>query len=133
MKERISRVPVMKQAIIDFEQREGYVRRLIPEHELYKYVKAGYIPVENKPGEDADKSDKRSDDKSRMGSVVTKRLNSRPDAPWHDAVLVEIEQKYYDEDCALERAKITSTEQLISRNLHGGGLVDPQEAFAKYK
>ena len=96
-KNRPQRKPLHRRKALEAKPREGYVRRWVNEEigAIEAYKEAGYSLVLDK---EADSSDERAQEASKMGSVVRRVVNKDPNASTKTAVLMEIPKEFYDED-----------------------------------
>lgn len=100
---RPQRTPIHSRNRLDFEQREGFVRRVVNDVDgrLKMFEEAGYeqvmTPTAGAPLE--------AGDASQLGSVVRKPVGGGV-----EGVLMEIPREWYEEDQAAKEAKRTFKE-----------------------
>lgn len=116
--ERVERVPLHRQNIIQSSTREGYTRRLVNDVDdrIERFKKAGWCPVE---GETI--GDPHAGDPSSMGSMTTKSVGGGI-----KAVLMEIPTKYYKEDQRDKLKKVDALEEAMEtdiKNKLGGSAI----------
>lgn len=110
---RPKRTTIGTRRVLSAEEREGFNRRFVNDTDdrIQRFLDAGYTFVER---EDADTSDLRAQDPSKMGkSRVRKSVGNGV-----NAFLMEIPQEWYDEGQALKRAKIEEIEASIDPKNH---------------
>lgn len=105
---RPKRVPLGMRNVLAAEKRQGFVRRWFNDTDdrLERAEAAGWMAVQ-KP---ADAADPRAGAGSQVGSIVSKSVGGGV-----RGVLMEIPEEFYQEDKAAKEARITRTEQGLSR------------------
>lgn len=113
-RERPKRIPIGTGNVLTAEQRPGFVRRYVNDHDgrVDRFIEAGYTPV-LKPG--ADTSAQRTGKPSLMGDVVRKSVGGGM-----HAVLMEIPQEWYDEDQKEKQKEVDAKENSMDPNTREG-------------
>lgn len=103
------RVPYSKQAVLLFDQREGYVRYLCNElpGEIERMQRAGWSIVTKGSTNIADDSDRAT----QMDSVVRLVVNQDPKAPVRTGVLMEKPIEWYEADAKEDQRLIDEQEE----------------------
>lgn len=98
-KNRPVRKPVGTRRVLSAEQRPGYHRRWVNDIDdrIQMFIEGGYTPVAG----DADNSDKRATDPSKLGSSQTRKSVGGG----VEAVLMEIPLEWYNEDQAAKQQR----------------------------
>lgn len=101
------RIPLGSRNILTAQKRPGFVRRFVNDKgdRIQAFKDAGWTPVEDTPV-----GDPKVGRPSSMGSMTNPHVGAG-----QRAVLMEIPEKYYQEDYARAQAEITATENQIKR------------------
>lgn|SRR3990167_3141180 len=121
--ERPKRIPVGSRKILVADERPGYHRRWVNDdgERILQFKDAGYAHVTNS---DADISDARTQDPSKIGSSVVRK--SVGDNKW--AYLMEIPLEFYNEDQEAKQKYVDEKEETydptkrISSTMYGAQL-----------
>lgn len=108
-KQRPERIPLAKQRIIGFDQRDGYVRRFVNDvpGRIASFIRAGWTIV----SENGDKShDGLAHVETQLGSAVQRVVNKGINAEARVAILMEIPKDLFDEDQAAKQDAIDKKE-----------------------
>ena len=92
---RPQRTSLQRRRLLEAKERPGYRRRWVNEEvgAIEDYIEAGWSPVAG----NADASDTRVQNESKLGSTVRRVVNRSKDASCHYAVLMEIPEELYQE------------------------------------
>jgi len=114
MRERKKRIPIGTGNVLTAEQRPGFVRRFVNDHDgrVERFIEAGYTPVLDA---NADTSSKNTSKPSLMGDVVRKAVGGG-----RHAVLMEIPKEWYDEDQAEKQKEVDAREGSMEPNTREG-------------
>lgn len=107
------RVPLDTQTLFAIEERPGFRRALVPDKpgEIQRYERAGWKVVTNAS---ANISDDHGRSTNQIDSVVRINLNTRSDAPWNTAILMEQPLEYWQEDEDRRHAAVRQREEAIN-------------------
>lgn len=107
------RIPLGTRNILTAPSKAGFVRRFVNDKgdRITAFKEAGWIPVEDTPV-----GDPKIGRPSSIGSVTNPSVGSG-----QRAVLMEIPEKYYQEDYAAAQAKITAVENEMKRESKAPG------------
>jgi len=107
--ERPERIPLHRQNIIRADTRPGFVRRLVNDTDdrIERFKIAGWTPVE-----DEQVGDPHAGDPSSVGSMTVKSVGAGT-----KAVLMEIPEKYYQEDQKEKHVKVDALEAAMEQDI----------------
>jgi hypothetical protein len=113
-RERRKRTPIGTGNVLTAEQRPGFVRRYVNDHDgrVERFIEAGYTPVLDA---NADTSANKASKPSLMGDVVRKSVGGG-----RHAVLMEIPKEWYDEDQAEKQKEVDAREGSMEPNTREG-------------
>jgi len=107
------RIPLGTRNVLTAPKKAGFVRRFVNDKgdRLQQFINAGYAIVK----EDIMVGDPHVGKPRQLGNSVSSQRDGQR------KVLMEIPEKYYEEDNKVEQDKITNTENELRRNLVSSG------------